>query len=40
MDVFKVDSGFVFNQVQDIMGNVSGENVVAMLDAAYENSFT
>ncbi len=39
VNIFKKNSGFVFNQVQDIMGDVSGENVVAMLDAAYENSF-
>lgn len=38
-DIFKVNSGFVFNQVHNIMGNVPPENIVAMMDAAYENSW-
>ena len=38
-DTFKPGGGFVFNQVHNIMGNVPPENIVAMLDAAYENSF-
>lgn len=33
------DSGFVFNQVHNIMGNVPPENIVAMLDEAYACSF-
>jgi uroporphyrinogen decarboxylase len=33
------DSGFVFNQVHNVMGNVPPENVVAMLDTAYQESF-
>jgi uroporphyrinogen decarboxylase len=36
--IFKPGSGFVFNQVQDIMADVPPENVVAMLDTAYEES--
>lgn len=36
---FKPDGGFVFNQVHNIMGDVLPENVVAMLDAAYEAAF-
>ena len=36
---FKKNSGFVFNQVHNIMGNVHPENIVAMLDTAYEESF-
>jgi hypothetical protein len=36
---FKKNSGFVFNQVHNIMGNVPPENIVAMLDTAYEESF-
>ncbi len=36
---FKKDSGFVFNQVHNIMGNVPPENIIAMLDTAYEESF-
>lgn len=39
IDIFKPGSGFVFNQVHNIMGNVPPENIVAMLDTAYENSF-
>ena len=34
--VFNTGSGFVFNQVHNIMGNVPPENIVAMLDTAYE----
>ena len=33
------NSGFVFNQVHNIMGNVPAENIVAMLDEAYECSW-
>ena len=39
MRTFKKDSGFVFNQVHNIMGNVPAENIVAMLDTAYAESF-
>jgi uroporphyrinogen decarboxylase len=39
MRTFKKNSGFVFNQVHNIMGNVHPENIVAMLDTAYEESF-
>ncbi len=38
-DIFKKDSGFVFTQVHNIMADVPPENIVAMLDTAYENSF-
>lgn len=38
MRVFGRDSGFVFNQVHNILGNVPPENIVAMLEAAYEFS--
>jgi len=37
--IFKPGGGFVFNQVHNIMGNVPPENIVAMLDEAYRNSF-
>ena len=37
--IFKPNGGFVFNQVHNIMGNVPPENVVAMLDTAYAESF-
>jgi uroporphyrinogen decarboxylase len=37
--VFKKDGGFVFNQVHNILGDVPPENIVAMLDAAYEEAF-
>ncbi len=33
------NSGFVFNQVHNVMGNVPAENIIAMLDTAYEQSF-
>ena len=36
---FKKNSGYVFNQVHNIMGNVPPENIVAMFDTAYEESF-
>jgi len=37
--IFKRAAGFVFNQIHNIQANVPPENVVAMLDAAYEESF-
>ena len=37
--IFKKNSGFVFTQVHNIMGNVPPENIVAMLDTAYEEGF-
>ena len=37
--IFKKNSGFVFNQVHNIMGNVPPENIVTMLDTAYEEAF-
>lgn len=37
--IFKPGGGFVFNQVHNIMGDVPPENIVAMLDAAYEAGF-
>lgn len=39
VSIFKPGGGFVFNQVHNIMGNVPPENIVAMLDTAYENSW-
>jgi uroporphyrinogen decarboxylase len=36
---FQPGGGFVFNQVHNIMGNVPPENVIAMFDTAYEESF-
>ena len=39
MSALAPGSGFVFNQVHNIMGNVRPENIVAMLDTAYEESF-
>jgi uroporphyrinogen decarboxylase len=39
MDVFKPGGHFVFNQVHNIMGDIKPENIVAMFDTAYENSF-
>jgi uroporphyrinogen decarboxylase len=37
--VFKKNSGFVFNAVHNIMGNVPLDNIVAMYEQAYKNSF-
>ena len=37
--IFKSGGGFVFNQVHNIMGDVPPENIVAMLDTAYEEAF-
>jgi uroporphyrinogen decarboxylase len=36
MDILAPGGGFVFTQVHNIQGNVPAENVIAMLDAAYE----
>ena len=35
----KPGGGFVFNMVHNIMGNVPPENIIAMLDTAYEESW-
>jgi len=37
--IFKEGGGYVFNQVHNIMGDVPPENVVAMLDTAFEEGF-
>ena len=37
--VFKPHGGFVFNQVHNILGNVPAENIISMLDTAYNESF-
>ena len=39
VSVFRPGGGFVFNQVHNIMGDVPSENIVAMLDTAYAESF-
>lgn len=39
MRIFKKNSGFVFNQVHNIMGDISPENIISMFDTAYEESF-
>lgn len=39
MSALAPNSGFVFNQVHNVMGNVPPENIVAMLDTAYQESF-
>lgn len=39
MAIFKPGGGYVFNQVHNIQTNVPAENVIAMLDAAYEWSW-
>jgi uroporphyrinogen decarboxylase len=38
-NIFKPGGGFVFTQVHNIMGNVPPQNIVAMFDEAYKNSF-
>jgi uroporphyrinogen decarboxylase len=37
--VFKKNSGFVFNQVHNILGDIAPENIVAMLDTAYTEAW-
>ena len=37
--IFKRTSGYVFNQVHNIMGDVPPENIIAMLETAYKESF-
>jgi uroporphyrinogen decarboxylase len=39
MGTFKPNGGFIFNQVHNIMGDIKPENIVAMFDEAYKNSF-
>jgi uroporphyrinogen decarboxylase len=36
LGIFKPGGGYIFNQVHNIQPNVPAENVIAMLDAAYE----
>jgi uroporphyrinogen decarboxylase len=36
MEIFMPGGGFVWNQIHNVLGDVPPENVVAMLDAAYE----
>jgi len=36
MEIFAKDGGFVFNQIHNVLSDVPPENVIAMLDAAYE----
>jgi hypothetical protein len=36
LGIFKPGGGYVFNQVHNIQPNVPAENIIAMLDAAYE----
>ena len=37
-DIFKQNSGFIFTQVHNVMGDTPSENIIAMLDEAYSNS--
>jgi uroporphyrinogen-III decarboxylase len=37
MEIFKGSNGFVFNQVHNIQANVPVDNIIAMLDTAYES---
>ena len=36
MEIFKPGGGFVFNQVHNIQPGCPVENIIAMLDAAYD----
>jgi uroporphyrinogen decarboxylase len=36
---FKAGSGYIFNNVHNIQGDVPPENIIAMYDAAYEHGF-
>ena len=36
IEIFSKDGGFVFNQIHNVLANVPPENVIAMLEAAYE----
>ena len=36
LSIFAPGGGYVFNQVHNIQANVPPENIIAMLDAAYE----
>jgi len=39
IEIFSKNGGFVFNQVHNILADVPPENVIAMLEAAYEFGF-
>ena len=36
IEAFAPGGGYVFNQVQNIQANVPPENIIAMMDAAYD----
>jgi uroporphyrinogen decarboxylase len=36
LDVFADGGGYVFNQIHNVLADVPPENVIAMLEAAYE----
>ena len=36
IDIFAENGGFVFNQIHNILANVPPENIIAMLETAYE----
>lgn len=39
MRIFKPGGGYVFNNIHNIQGGVPAENIVALFDGAYENSW-
>lgn len=39
MHIFKNNSGYVFNPVHNIMGDISPQKIIAMYDTAYKESF-
>jgi uroporphyrinogen decarboxylase len=39
LEIWKPGGGYVFNNVHNIQADVSGENIVALYDAAYDFGF-
>lgn len=39
VNIFKPNTGYVFTQVHNILGDVPPENIITMFDTAYEESF-
>ena len=39
LEIFKPGGGYIFNNIHNIQVDVPAENIIAMLDAAYDNSF-
>lgn len=39
INIFKKGSGYIFAQVHNVMGDIKPENIITMMETAYENSF-